>query len=113
MPFGFVPSVITAETVKAFPAVEKAPFAPEYGVKLAVLIAQPLVAPVAYAAVPSDVNEMDAEPLFSVARPAAFGFVSKSNQSVGVRPVMSAFAAKAEATNNIPANEPSSLAAYL
>jgi hypothetical protein len=93
-PFARVPSVITAETVKAVPAVEYLPPVAEYGEKPSVLSAQPFVTPAAYAAVPLLENEMDAEPLFAVARPEALGLVSKSHQIVGTRPVTSASAAR-------------------
>jgi hypothetical protein len=80
-----------AETVKAFPFDEYAPLA-EYGEKPTVFSAQPFVTPAPYAAVPLFENEIEAEPLFAEVRPAALGFVSKSNQIVGTRPVTSATA---------------------
>ena len=46
-PFALVPSVITAEMVNAFPAVEYLPPLAEYGEKPSVLSAQPFITPVA------------------------------------------------------------------
>ena len=95
MPFGFVPRVITAETVKGFPAVEQV-LAFEYGVYRDVSMANvPLITPAEYVLVPSPVNEMDAEPLFAPLSSEALGCVSKSHQIVGSRPVTSGSAARA------------------
>ena len=94
MPFCVVPRFITRESVKAPPAVEYEP-SDDHGVNLDVSKAHPFVAPAWYVLVPSWENERAADPLFEFPRPVASGCVSKSNQTVGTRPVMSASAARA------------------